>query len=243
MADSVHVRFLTPQKLDASGQFLNLPGDANLEEKAPSILWGTGTPNGDLSPFDLVNKGSLYMEVNNTDDQTALWIKVDEGGDNADWVRIFAENHALIDTNDLAAAAAIVTGQIVDASLTVEDFETNALSNIVVSELIDISATDFEFIAFHAVAALTITEIGIIYEEASAASGLEGGDITVGISTGNGDIVAATAYSSSQAVGAYQALTPADGAMVAGESMFVSHDIASGAAGTCRLIFKYDLDS
>ena len=235
MADSVHARFLTQQKQDATGQVVNLSGWDNLEEGAPSVLWGTGTPDGDLSPFNLVNKGTLYFEVNGTDDQAQVWQKVDEAHltGSADWARFLVENHALIDTNDFAAAAGVK----------VEQIEVNARSRIEVTELIDISASDFEFIAFHAVAALTITEIGIVYQDASAASGLEGGDITVGISTGNGDIVAATAYSSSQAAGAYQALTVADGAMVAGESMFVSHDIASGAAGTCRLVFKWDLDS
>ena len=235
MADSVHVRFLTPQKLDASGQIVDLSGWNSLEEKAPSILWGTGTPNGDLSPFDLVNKGSLYLEANGTDDQTQVWQKVDEGGDNADWVRFLVENHALIDSSDVASGA----------NFTVEAFETNALSVIVLLPTqVDISAADSEFMNFHAVAALTITEIGLIWDgEATAGSGAAEGDVTIGTTTGGAEIVAATSYAVSKAVGTYQALSLASGAMAAGTEMFVSHDVADSAAGQYRVQFKYDLDS
>ena len=55
-------------------------------EAQPAILWGQGTPDGDRAPFNLVNKGSLYVSTNQTDDTRVLWQKVDEGGDNADWV-------------------------------------------------------------------------------------------------------------------------------------------------------------
>ena len=54
-------------------------------ENSPAWLWGQGTPAA-IAPFTLVNKGSLYSEVNATDDDPNLWVKVDEGGDTADWV-------------------------------------------------------------------------------------------------------------------------------------------------------------
>lgn len=54
-------------------------------EGAPAWLWGQGTPAA-IAPFTLVNKGSLYSEVNATDDDPNIWVKVDEGGDTADWV-------------------------------------------------------------------------------------------------------------------------------------------------------------
>jgi len=57
-------------------------------EEEPQIIWGQGTPAGTLAPWTLVNKGSLYAEVNGTDDETHLWQKVDEGGDAADWVKV-----------------------------------------------------------------------------------------------------------------------------------------------------------
>src|SRR3990167_2784857 len=59
----------------------------NVPEVPPSILWGQGTPDGDRVPFTQVNKGSLYLAVDQTDDTSPLWVKVDEGNDNADWVK------------------------------------------------------------------------------------------------------------------------------------------------------------
>ena len=236
MAESVLARFLDLENQRVGAAGLMVGSSAMDPEGQPSILWGQGTPDGNLAPFNLVNKGSIYMSVDQADDVTSLYMKVDEGGESggADWARIFAENQALIDTNDLAAAAGV----------TVEQLETNALSNIVVlPNTVDISAADSETVEFHAVAALTITEIGILWTEATGASGAAEGDITVGISTGNADVVAATSYIVSKAVGDYDALTISDGAMAAGESLFVSHDQASGAVGTYLVILKYDLDS
>ena len=54
-------------------------------ESAPAWLWGQGTPAA-IAPFTTVNKGSIYSEVNATDDNPNLWMKVDEGGDTGDWV-------------------------------------------------------------------------------------------------------------------------------------------------------------
>jgi hypothetical protein len=54
-------------------------------ESAPSWLWGQGSPAA-ISPFTVVNKGSIYSEVNATDDNPNLWTKIDEGGDTSDWV-------------------------------------------------------------------------------------------------------------------------------------------------------------
>jgi hypothetical protein len=57
-----------------------------LPENSPAWLWGQGTPSA-IAPFTTVNKGSFYSEVNATDDETGhVWMKVDEGGDAADWV-------------------------------------------------------------------------------------------------------------------------------------------------------------
>ena len=62
-------------------------GMAMAPEGAPGIIWGQGTPNGDLSPFNILNKGSIYMCLNNTDDDAHHYFKTDEGGDNDDWVK------------------------------------------------------------------------------------------------------------------------------------------------------------
>ncbi len=282
MADSVNVHFLFPLGMKQGGAGLvPAPGAAMDEEGQPAIMWGQGTPDGNLAPFNLVNKGSLYMAVNQTDDTTALWQKVDEGGESgtADWARVLVENEAtaVIATGDisatagilgsqLAAAAAIVSGQILDGTLLnvdvnasaaiaysklnltgavlVEDLETNALSNILVlPDQIDISATAAETIGFHAVAALTITEIGLICEEATPATGSVDGSIKFGTATGGGQITAAIPYTASQAVGDYQALALASGLMAAGTTMFINHVDAGTTPGLFRIMIKYDLDS
>ncbi len=249
MADALNVHFLLPVGMRSGGAGLVPgPGGAMDEEGQPAIMWGQGTPDGNLAPFNLVNKGSLYMEVNNTDDQTAVWMRVDEGGESgsgSDWVRVFAENHALIDTNDLSATAAIVTGQIAAGTLTVEDLEVNALSNILVTEQkINISDGAVEYVVFHAVAALTITEIGLLWTEATTGSLPTTGKTTIGVAAAGTEVVASTSYDQSQAIGDYQALAIASGAMAAGKSLFWKHSVQSAsAAGECRLVVKYDLDS
>ena len=234
MAESVRAFFLDLENQRVGGAGLMVGGSPMDPEGQPSVIWGQGTPDGNLAPFNLVNKGTIYMSVDQADDDTALYLKVDEahltGG--ADWVRIFVENQALIDTNDLAAAAAIVAGQIVGAA---------RVTTAVWGDLIDISAADSEQVVFHAVASVEITELGILWEEATGASGAAEGDITIGTASAGAEIVAATSYSVSQATGAYQALSAAEFTLAAGDSVFVSHDVADSAAGTYRLVAKYYL--
>lgn len=57
-----------------------------IPETPPALLWGQGDPAA-ISVFKVPNKGSIYMKVNETDDESACWMKVDEGEDAADWVR------------------------------------------------------------------------------------------------------------------------------------------------------------
>jgi hypothetical protein len=64
-------------------------------ETPPDIIWGTGTPDGDRAPFNVINKGSIYMQVDGADDGAVLWQKVDEGGDNNDWKPIGSPNYAV----------------------------------------------------------------------------------------------------------------------------------------------------
>jgi hypothetical protein len=195
------------------------------EEGQPSILWGQGTPNGDLAPFNLVNKGSLYLSVDQTDDAACVYEKVSEDGDNNDWVVLMLAGD---------------TG----GNVLIEALEVNAKSHIVVlPTLVDISEAASEFIAFHAVAEVEITEIGLLWEEGSQDdTGVHEGDVTIGTATGGGQVVAATTYTDNTSPGDYQALSLAEGTMAAGTSMFVSHDQSTGT-GTYRVIFKYYLAS
>lgn len=54
--------------------------------KIPVVIAGKGTPDGDRAPFNVVAKGSLYLCMDNTDDASHLYQKVDEGGDDDDWL-------------------------------------------------------------------------------------------------------------------------------------------------------------
>ena len=216
MADSLNVHFLSPVGMRFGGAGLvTSPGGAMFEEGEPAIMWGQGTPDGNLPPFDLVNKGSLYLEVNATDDVSHVWQKVDEGGESGlpDWVQLMVDE-------DEGGSVFVVT-----------------------SALVDISASDSEQVVFHAVPACTILEAGLVWNEATGASGAAEGDITIGTATGGAEIVAATSYTVSLASGAYTALTLVSGALAAGEEVFASHDVAAGAAGTYFLQLKIRIDT
>jgi hypothetical protein len=71
--------------------FVNNPDPAKrqvalIPEAAPTDLWGQGTPDGDREPFLSAQKGTLYRQVDASDDYPHLWVKVDEGNDDGDWV-------------------------------------------------------------------------------------------------------------------------------------------------------------
>jgi hypothetical protein len=182
----------------------------------------------------MVQKGSLYLTVNQTDDTTALYMKVDEGGDADDWTRVFVEDEALIANADFSGTAGI----------TVENLETNALSQCTRSILVDISDGDSETTPLYAPAALTITRIDLIWQEATTASGAADGDITIGTASGGAQIVTATAYGNSQASGSNQELTIASGAVAADGTVFQSHDQSvGGGAGTYVCQYLWDFNS
>ena len=48
----------------------------------------TGAPDGDAEPFKTASKGSIACRLDATDDASHLYQKVDEGGDDADWLII-----------------------------------------------------------------------------------------------------------------------------------------------------------
>lgn len=202
-------------------------------EKAPAILWGQGAPTAN-APFTMVQKGSLYMIVNATDDTTALYIKVDEGGDADDWTRVLVEDQALITNADFSGSAGI----------TVENLETNALSQCTRSILVDISAADSETTPLYCVAAATITRIDIVWQEATTASGAADGDIKIGSSTGGVQHVAETNYGNSQVTGSNQLLSISSGAIAADGTVFQSHDqSAAGGAGTYVVQYLWGFNS
>src|SRR5688572_23720731 len=84
---------------------------AMIPEKAPTLLWGQGTPDGDREPFLSAQKGTLYFQSDATDDSSHVWQKVDEGNDNDDWV-LFEAGAGSISNADIVAAAGIVGSKL-----------------------------------------------------------------------------------------------------------------------------------
>lgn len=110
MAVNTNAFFLkNPVGMDTIGAGTGAGDQASMHpEVQPVILWGQGTPDGDRAPFSLVNKGSLYISVNQTDDTHVLWQKVDEAGADDDWLS--AENATIVsqwgDIFDISAGPA-----------------------------------------------------------------------------------------------------------------------------------------
>jgi hypothetical protein len=84
-------------------------------EPAPTFLWGQGTPDGDRSPFSVAQKGTLYFQVDATDDDNHTWQKVDEGNDDADWVQLGVQTQAPVNVtgSSVALTSALHAGKVV----------------------------------------------------------------------------------------------------------------------------------
>lgn len=297
MTDSTRAFFLWPIGSGEMGSAGLIPpvGSALHPEGSPSVLWGQGTPNGDLAPFSVVNKGSIYLCVNNTDDQACIYQKVDEGGDNNDWVLVFAENHAKIDTSDIAAAAAILltqmealdsakmivgsssnvateraisgditisnTGVVAIASAVIVNADVHASAAIVGSKLASNARRQFartpvynidngngttaDYIILVPSDGITIIAVRFIYTEATDTAGVASANVKVGTAVGGAELVAATAYEVSKAVGTHtaMALETGAGAVAADGMVAVRHTgIASTEAGEGFVQIEFTVD-
>lgn len=240
------------------------PGMSLTPEGAPTVLWGVGTPDGDASPFNLVNKGSLYLCVNNTDDQACVYQKVDEGGDDADWVLVFAENQAKIDSADLAAAAGVTNAQLagsiasdklLDAtisnaklagSIVGSKFLTNARRRFAVTKDFDIDneATDDDIILVPS-DGVTIVAARAVYTEATETAGADSAVFRIGTAVAGEQIVADTALAVAKAVGTHTAasLVTGAGAIAADGMIAVRHTgVAATVPGTYFVQIEYTVD-
>jgi len=56
-----------------------------------AILEGTGAPDGNSDPQSSAAKGSLYIRSDATDDESPLYLKVDNDGADDDWVPVIVE--------------------------------------------------------------------------------------------------------------------------------------------------------
>ncbi len=99
MVASVQAFYLVPG-FGTDGIGTNQRASGMHPEAGPQILWGQGTPAA-IAPFTSVNKGSLYLQVNASDDTSHVWQKVDEGGDTADWI-LFEAGSGSVGAADIA---------------------------------------------------------------------------------------------------------------------------------------------
>lgn len=213
------------------------PGMSLTPEGAPTILWGVGTPDGDASPFNLVNKGSLFLCVNNTDDEACVYQKVDEGGDDADWVLVFAENHAKIDSGDFAASAFVGT-----------DLLANARRRFAVSKDFNIdngAAATVDDIILVPSDGITIVAARAVYTEATETAGADSAVFRIGTAVAGEQIVADTALAVAKAVGSHTAATLVTGAgAIAADGMIAVRHTGVGATvpGAYFVQIEYTVD-
>lgn len=208
---------------------------ALVPEKAPTFLWGQGTPAGAIEPFKSAKKSSLYFEVNGTADQTMLWQKVATDNDNNDWVRLFVENQALIDNADIAASAGIV-----GSKLAAKARRHSARS--VWFNLDNGAGTTVDDVIMKPSTAITITAARILYVDATSGT-VAAGTAAIGSTLGGAEVVAATNYENAKAVGTSTAMTIVSGAIAANGSVFVRHTgVAATQAGQSVVEIEWQAD-
>ena len=119
------------------------------------------------------------------------------------------------------------------------DLAPGELPLLVRSDVYDISAAASEQVIFsnRFGFALRILDGFMVWSEATEASGPLEGDVTAGTAAGGAQIVAATPYPVSLAVGAVTALTLVTNSLANGAEIFVSHDQAASATGLMRVFF------
>ncbi len=90
--------------------------------------------------------------------------------------------------------------------------------------------------------AITITAARIIYVDATTGT-VAAGSAKIGTTLGGAEIVAATNYENTKAVGTSTEMTIVDGAVAAGESVFVRHTgVASTQAGQAVVEIEFTVD-
>lgn len=75
----------------ALGEYATIAGTLKLGSTNLAVIFGTGAPDGDASPQDDAVKGSLYLRTDATDDESPLYIKVDDASADDDWVQVVVD--------------------------------------------------------------------------------------------------------------------------------------------------------
>lgn len=104
------------------------------------------------------------------------------------------------------------------------------------------SGTTIDDVLLVPTSAITITAARIIYVDATTGT-VAAGNAKIGSTLGGAEIVAATAYENTKAVGTTTAMTIVDGAVAAATPVFVRHTgIAATAAGQAVVEIEYTVD-
>lgn len=104
------------------------------------------------------------------------------------------------------------------------------------------SGTTIDDVLMKPTASITITAARIIYVDATSGT-VAAGNVKLGTTVGGNDIVAATAYENTKAVGTETALVIAAGAVAAGGAVFVRHTgVAATVAGQAVVEIEYTID-
>jgi len=105
------------------------------------------------------------------------------------------------------------------------------------------SGTTIDDVLMTPTSAITITAARIIYVDATTGT-VAAGNAKIGVTLGGAEVVAATAYENSKAVGSTTAMTIVAGAVAAGTSVFVRHTgVAATAAGQAVVEIEYTVDA
>jgi hypothetical protein len=185
-----------------------------MPESPPTLLFGQGTPNGDLEPFKSAQKGTLYFQSNETDDKSHVYMKVDEAGDDDDWEKLTINNTAR------------------QFATTREIFNIDNGGGTTADQIILVP-----------VVPITIVAARVVYTEATGASGAASATVQLGTTIGGVDIVAATALEVSKDIGAVTELTIANGAVAADELVAVRHTgVAATVAGEYFVQIEYKVN-
>ena len=114
------------------------------------------------------------------------------------------------------------------------------------SESFDIdngAGTTVDRVLIRPTGAITITAARIVYDDATTGT-VAGGNAKIGTTVGGAEIVAATAYENTKAVGTTTALAIVSGAVAAGTPVIVRHTgVAVTQAGRAVVEIEYTVDA
>jgi len=149
---------------------------------------------------------------------------------------------AHIDANGLDTA----DSKILNNQAQVTGVATNARLHFARSQVFDLdngAGTTIDDVILRPDSAITITSARIVYSDATTGT-VAAGSAKVGTTVGGGEIVAATNYENTKAVGTTTAMSIVAGAVAAGTPITVRHTgVAATQAGKAHVEITYTVDA